>query len=102
MDGVLQWGHPQFFVQSPDAVSNEFTGIELDTVDRLLIDPAPERLELFFLEVGIQRIGLRLAVITHVGQLGLAEDAVDQAENLFRMRGSSAEAPPESRWLFAS
>ncbi len=75
LDPIGQGGHPQIFVQGPDTVADKLTGIEFNTVNRLLIDPFPERLELFFLEVGIQRVGLRLAVIIYVGRLELDQAA---------------------------
>ena len=54
----------------------------MDGVGGLAVDAVPEFLELLLLEVGVERVLLGLAVVVDVGQLRVAEHAVDQLEDL--------------------
>jgi len=67
MDGILERADPQLLVQCTNTVANQFRGVKLNPVDSLMVDPVPELLELFFVEVVVQRIRLWLPVVSHLG-----------------------------------
>ena len=55
-DNVLQRRDVQFLVDRLDALRDEFLGIEVHGIDRLVVDPAPQVLELLLLEVRVEHV----------------------------------------------
>ncbi|UJH71135.1 hypothetical protein [Ornithinimicrobium sp. INDO-MA30-4] len=64
MDDVLHSGDVQVLIEMVGGLADQFGRVELDLVDRLVVDPAPEFLEFLLGEVGfVERDLLRLAVV---------------------------------------
>ena len=83
---ILKRRHAKLAIEGAHAFSDQFLGVELDAINSLLVDAPPELLELLFLEILVERIGLRLAAILDLRQLRIAEHAVDDLENLIGVR----------------
>jgi hypothetical protein len=93
-------------IQRCHGLLDQLCFFEGHAVGRLSVDAAPQCLELLLVEVRVERVLLGAAVVADLGELCLAEDAVDQLEDLLaewrQLRGKAARVPFFLSWWYFS